>query len=649
MAANETLRVLIKMLLEGGQLPAAAAKELDKLGESSKRAQSQLKATSLSLGQLGAAVGVSFGSAQVIRFLADAYVGAARTERQFGALVGQIRSLGQESRLSEGDLRALIDRLSRQYGILDDNLVPAMSRLVLGLGDVDQAQRALEISARFAANGFGTVESNAEALANAIQSGAVRSLKQFGVQTEDANGKAITLADGIEQLGRKYETLPKKIDDAQSRLDHFNRAVDNLRDTTGDALDAIFKGLEKLKDLGALSPILQGLTAQEAPEEVKPKEAAEDPLLAAAKAKQAAEEKAAADKKTADAVEAQKKREADLDDKLAVYLHDNQEERRADIQKTIDATNQGVVDAMARQAEADEKGTASAKARNEKIAQEELDVRSRALEASLELVSDKIDQQRELEEQALAEKHMREMEAARILGQDLGNLEGAQGLEVLALKRRFAKAEEQIEKEKARAKQEAMFTLAKLTVELLGTIFGENKAVAIAAAFVNTAEGVTKALASLPPPFSFAAAAITGAIGAAQIAKIMSTNPGGGGGAGGGDITAGRGFDDPVNDRLAFVGGQRWASDMLRNITGGMSKTIQAATASPSAATALLRPEDLAALGSTIAGAVPQAGGGAGTVVHVTIHGMYGGTAGLRRLKRELQRATQLDSLRTVS
>lgn len=63
----------------------------------------------------------------------------------------------------------------------------------------------------------------------------------------------------------------------------------------------------------------------------------------------------------------------------------------------------------------------------------------------------------------------------------------------------------------------------------LSGVFGESKGFAIAQAIINTAEGVTRALATYPPPFNFAAAAAVGAAGAAQIATIRSTNKGGGG------------------------------------------------------------------------------------------------------------------------
>jgi hypothetical protein len=71
---------------------------------------------------------------------------------------------------------------------------------------------------------------------------------------------------------------------------------------------------------------------------------------------------------------------------------------------------------------------------------------------------------------------------------------------------------------------------ASLLASTLTTVFGKSKAAGIAAAIINTAVGITNALANLPPPWSWAQAALIAASGAAQIATIKSTNQNGGGG-----------------------------------------------------------------------------------------------------------------------
>lgn len=67
----------------------------------------------------------------------------------------------------------------------------------------------------------------------------------------------------------------------------------------------------------------------------------------------------------------------------------------------------------------------------------------------------------------------------------------------------------------------------------LGKVFENNKAVAIAAALINTYQAVTNAWANVPWPLNIAAAGAALAAGMAQVQNIRSTNKGGGGGGGG--------------------------------------------------------------------------------------------------------------------
>ena len=81
--------------------------------------------------------------------------------------------------------------------------------------------------------------------------------------------------------------------------------------------------------------------------------------------------------------------------------------------------------------------------------------------------------------------------------------------------------------------------------------FNINKAVGIANAIINTSVGVTKALATLPPPVSFITAATTAASGAAQIATIAKSQFQGGGS--GSDVsTSGLSSGASVSSRPAF-------------------------------------------------------------------------------------------------
>jgi hypothetical protein len=56
--------------------------------------------------------------------------------------------------------------------------------------------------------------------------------------------------------------------------------------------------------------------------------------------------------------------------------------------------------------------------------------------------------------------------------------------------------------------------------------FKRNQVISIAEAIINTAAGITNALATLPPPFSFITAAATGVLGALQVKTIAKQKPG---------------------------------------------------------------------------------------------------------------------------
>lgn len=128
-----------------------------------------------------------------------------------------------------------------------------------------------------------------------------------------------------------------------------------------------------------------------------------------------------------------------------------------------------------------------------------------------------------------------------------------------------------------------MDSLVSATANALTTIFGKSKTAAIAAALINTYQGITKALAELPPPFSYGMAAITAAMGMAQIAKIRSTSHNSSGGtvsapSGGGSSAAAAPSAAPVHQapqtasqgQTLFVSGINpnsfFTGDVVRNL-----------------------------------------------------------------------------------
>lgn len=97
-------------------------------------------------------------------------------------------------------------------------------------------------------------------------------------------------------------------------------------------------------------------------------------------------------------------------------------------------------------------------------------------------------------------------------------------LDATALNRKEdnAKKEEKIAQDAANFQMQLRLQTASLAVSALTEIFGENKAFALADIGINTARGVQRSFADLPPPFNFIQAGLIGASGVAQAAKVSS-------------------------------------------------------------------------------------------------------------------------------
>lgn len=105
--------------------------------------------------------------------------------------------------------------------------------------------------------------------------------------------------------------------------------------------------------------------------------------------------------------------------------------------------------------------------------------------------------------------------------------------------------------------QEQILSTASLAASTLTQLFGKNKAAAIGSAIINTAVGITRALSTLSPPWSWIQAGLIAAAGAAQIASIRSATEQGGGGnpsAGGGGSQQGGQAVEETNRSITVQG-----------------------------------------------------------------------------------------------
>jgi len=159
--------------------------------------------------------------------------------------------------------------------------------------------------------------------------------------------------------------------------------------------------------------------------------------------------------------------------------------------------------------------------------------RSEQLTNNNALLREELDATNEL---ATVGKTQRELELVELdqWYQDKLRLAKKSGSDTEAIDKEFAKRKKKITQEQVLAEMEAYGKLA----GALGKLAGDNKALAVGEALINTQVGVTRALSAAPPPINFIQAAAVLASGISSVKSIMSTKVGGGSSGGSAPTTS---------------------------------------------------------------------------------------------------------------
>lgn len=179
----------------------------------------------------------------------------------------------------------------------------------------------------------------------------------------------------------------------------------------------------------------------------------------------------------------------------------------------------------------------------------------------LSLQQEALERQAELELEQLALRHEQELEALGDHTEAKAALEEAYQDQILAVQSRTAAASIAIRRQEAEHEAQIQAQLRDQVFQTIDAVFGKSKATAIAKAIISTWVGANKALEDWGWPLGPVFAALIVAQGLATVNRIRKQEP--------------QGFDDPANDRLAYLGGRRWATDMLNLQAAGFRDTLQ--------------------------------------------------------------------------
>jgi len=200
-------------------------------------AVSQLNKTTQNLGKT---LTRTFGTAAVLAFGRASVKAFAEDDKAATSLGQTLKNLNLAYGSNIGTVNGFISRLEAQTGVLDDELRPAMDRLLRATGDVTQAQQLLGLSLDIAAGTGKSVTQVSQSLQKAFL-GQTQALGRLGVGLT----KAELTSSSFEEIQQRLTTLfagqaTAAANTFAGQLDKLTIAANNAKETIGKGLfDAI--------------------------------------------------------------------------------------------------------------------------------------------------------------------------------------------------------------------------------------------------------------------------------------------------------------------------------------------------------------------------------------------------------------------------
>ena len=154
-----------------------------------------------SVKKLGKSLAAVFGAQQLLKFAKNASMAFIEDEKAANRLALAVRNLGLEFETPR--IERFISDLSRATGVTDDELRPAMQRLLQTTGSVTKAQELLAQATDISAGSGIAYETVANDLAMAYV-GQTRGLRKYSLGLTQAELKTIKFTDLQERLNKQF-------------------------------------------------------------------------------------------------------------------------------------------------------------------------------------------------------------------------------------------------------------------------------------------------------------------------------------------------------------------------------------------------------------------------------------------------------------
>ena len=497
-------------------------------------------------GSLKSALGELIAVAAVLTELKEGFQEVTAQEQAFNRLSDAAARFGGNTGELNEKFQKLATTIQEKSGLDDDALYKAMVKVYQATGDMNEAMGQAALAADVA-RGANVPLEQALSLVNATALGNTRSLRELGISVETTGDKAKDARTGLDALQKSFGGSAASAKGTTVELGKLKEEWGNVRNDFIAGSGEMLGGVLKFINLG-LQPLFTSL--QLAGNSIKTIIASVREFGGVIGSIIAGDWKGA------------KEGLAKTKDTLVDGFENAFEIIKARAQKmwaTINGETGGGIEAP--KAKGTGVGGGSGGKGDKPDGYDPVVALENFRQEQLRKIREKMDDERIKSEEML----QKNLERLRAHGQkDAIRIERELDAERERLKDNQTQRileEVRIRRQAEEAKREAGMATASALIGAMGTIFGESKALASADALISTWAGAARALKDWPAPYSYVIAAATIAAGLARVAQINSTEP----------TTQGGGFDNPSNDRAAYLGGRRWAADMIGEFTKGVS------------------------------------------------------------------------------
>lgn len=225
-----------------------------------KQAETATDKLSNGVKSLAKTLGAAFGVQQVLAYGKASIKAAAEDEKAQKQLALALKNvgLGRDAATSEG----FIQKLEKEFGILDDNLRPAYQQLAVATRDTAESQKLLQLALDISASTGKDLGSVTSALSKAFL-GNNTALSKLGVGISKADLKSKSFQEITAELSKTFAgSATQSANTFQGSIDKLSVASNNAKEIIGQGLIAALQGLSEEEGINDLTADIEGFATE---------------------------------------------------------------------------------------------------------------------------------------------------------------------------------------------------------------------------------------------------------------------------------------------------------------------------------------------------------------------------------------------------